>query len=303
MGGHFKRLVRTIKTSLSAAIARKLYNQEEFTTIVKEVESFVNMRPLTYQSNDARDQPLTPSQLLWGRGLSIMPPLLQPDTEDSTAETKELKHQYFLLSNALGRFRKRWSTEYLTSLPEKHINHCAENSMHHLKPGSLVMVSHDNMHRYEWLLGKVVRVFPDPQGVIRTAEVEEGGRVSLHSVSFLVPLELDCHDDNEAAGDYQEVSYSEADKPPPAAESIISVHEGPVSLGIDSSSSSGPNESPLVESTDMQLSGLAETHCHESVDIPERDIVFPPPRINVGASSNIPTEPRVAVSHQSPTPS
>ena len=58
MGGHFERLVRTIKTSLSAAIARKLYNIEGFTTIVKEVESIVNMSPLTYQSNDTRDQPL-----------------------------------------------------------------------------------------------------------------------------------------------------------------------------------------------------------------------------------------------------
>ena len=36
MGGHFERLVRTIKTSLSSAIARKLYNQEEFTTVVKK---------------------------------------------------------------------------------------------------------------------------------------------------------------------------------------------------------------------------------------------------------------------------
>ena len=172
MGGHFERLVRTIKTSLSAAITRKLYNQEEFTTIVKEVESIVNMCPLTYQSNDTRDQPLTPSQLLWGRDLSIMPPLLQPNTDDdSTTEAKELRHQYFLLSNALDRFRKRWSTEYLTSLREKHMNHCAENPTHRLKPDSLVMVRHDNMHRYEWSLGKIVRVFPDPQGVIRTAEV------------------------------------------------------------------------------------------------------------------------------------
>ena len=39
MGGHFERLVRTIKTSLSSAIARKLYNQEEFTTVIKEVEN------------------------------------------------------------------------------------------------------------------------------------------------------------------------------------------------------------------------------------------------------------------------
>ena len=132
MGGHFERLVRTIKISLSAAIARKLYNQEEFTTIVKEVESIINMRPLTYQSNDTRDQPLTPSQLLWGRDLSIMPPLLQPNTDDSTTEAKELYHQYFLLSNALDRFRKRWSSKYLTSLREKHINHCAEKPTRHL---------------------------------------------------------------------------------------------------------------------------------------------------------------------------
>ena len=91
MGGHFERLVRTIKTSLSAAIARKIYNVEEFTTVVKEVESIVNMLPLTYQSTESRDQPLAPSQLLCGRDISIMPPLLQPDTDDSDNETRELR--------------------------------------------------------------------------------------------------------------------------------------------------------------------------------------------------------------------
>ena len=140
MGGHFERLVRTIKTSLSASIVRKLYNIEEFTTIVKEVQSIVNMHPLTYQSNDAHDQTLTPSQLALGRDISVMPPLLQTDINDLPPEVKELRHQYYLLSNALDRFRRRWSSEYLASLREKHINHCAETPTHHLKPGSLVMV-------------------------------------------------------------------------------------------------------------------------------------------------------------------
>ena len=178
---HFERLVRTIKTSLSSAITRKLYNIEEFTTIVKEVESIVNMRPLTNQSTKIRGQPLTPSQLLWGRDISIMPPLLQPDTDDSINETRELRHQYYLLSNALDRFRRRWSSEYLTSLCEKHLNLCKQKPMRHLNPGSLVMVRHENLHRYEWLLGKVVRVFPDPHGIIWSAEVEEGGKVSLRT--------------------------------------------------------------------------------------------------------------------------
>ena len=195
MEGHFERLVHTIKTSLSAAIARKIYNKEEFTTIVKEVESIVNMHPLTYQSTESCDQPLTPSQLLCGRNISIMPPLLQPDTDDLDNESRELRHQYYLISNALDKFRRRWFSEYLTSLREKHLTLCSRSPMHHLKPGSLVMVKHENLHRYDWPLGKVLRVFPDPQGIIRTVEVEDGGKMSLRSVTFLVPLELDCNDE------------------------------------------------------------------------------------------------------------
>ena len=164
------------------------------------------------------------------------------------------------------------------------------------------------MHRYEWLLGKVVRVFPDPQGVIRIAEVEEVGRVSLRSVTFLVPLELDCYDDEEgditeteAAGDYQEASYSEADEPPASVELILSRHEGPIPLGIDSPSS-GPPKSPQASSADMYLSGIDGTHSDESADQHERDIEPPPQRMSVGASSNTPTEPRVADSHQPEEP-
>ena len=78
MGGHFERLVRTTKTCLSSVIACKLYNQEEFTTVVKEVENIVNSCPLTYQANDALDQPLTPSQLLWGETCPSCPHSCSP---------------------------------------------------------------------------------------------------------------------------------------------------------------------------------------------------------------------------------
>ena len=121
------------------------------------------------------------------------------------------------------------------------------------------MVCHDNMHRYEWSLGRVVRVFPDPLGVILTAEVEEGGRSSIRSVTFLVPLELDCYDDEEGdisetegAGDYNEAANSEADEPQLNEESITSGHDSPISLGVDSPST-GPPKSPPTETAEMQL--------------------------------------------------
>ena len=153
------------------------------------------------------------------------------------------------------------------------------------------MVRHDNMHWYEWPLGKVVRVFPDPLGVIRTAEVEEGGRSSIRSVTFLVPLELDCYNEErdisetEAAGDYNEAICSEANEPPIHEESVISGHEGPISLGIDSPST-GPPERPQAETAETRLSRLNETHTYKSADQHERDSESPPQRMSVGASSN-----------------
>ena len=42
MGGHFERLVRTIKASLATAILRKLLTLEEFRTVVLEAENIVN---------------------------------------------------------------------------------------------------------------------------------------------------------------------------------------------------------------------------------------------------------------------
>ena len=59
------------------------------------------------------------------------------------------------------------------------------------------MVKHDNLHRIEWPLGLITAVYPDERGVIKTAKVEECGRRSIRSVTFLVPLELDCHQEDD----------------------------------------------------------------------------------------------------------
>ena len=199
MGGHFERLVRTIKASLATAISRKFLTLEEFRTFMIEAENIVNSRPLTYQSDSMRDVPLSPSQLAWGRDLTLMPPLLQPGHPlDEDYDTKATQAQYELLSNALERFRKRWHSEYLLSLREKHCNKCAENPTHHLSVGKLVMARHDNVHRIEWPLGVITVVYSDAREVIRTAEAEERGKWSLRPITYLVPLELDCRHDDDA---------------------------------------------------------------------------------------------------------
>ena len=235
ISGHFERLVQTIKASLAIAISRKLLTLEEFKTVVLEAENIVNSRPLTYQSDSTRDVPLSPSQLAWGRDLTLMPPLLQPgDPLDEDYDAKATRAQYEYLSNALEHFRKRWHSECLLSLREKHNNVCAEDPTHHLSVDKLVMVRHDNVHCIEWPLGVITAVYPDASGVIRTAEVEECGKRSLRPISYLVPLELDCrHDDNairlrprEREGNEEDADDKEEDDASINEDSITDLNNG-----------------------------------------------------------------------------
>ena len=102
------------------------------------------------------------------------------------------------------------------------------------------MVRHDNVHRIEWPLGVITAVYPDEKGVIRTAEVEECGRRSLRPVSYLVPLELDCHhEDDELRQCLRENQRNEEDD------------DDTVTMDVDSISEAEDQGSPIV-SADAQ---------------------------------------------------
>ena len=192
MVGHYERIVRIIKVCPSTAIAKKLFNYEEFVTVIRETKNIINSRPLRYQGTDTADIPLSLSQLVWGCDLTLMPPLLQSEEyAEINFEAKAAQQQYELVSQALDHFKRRWNSGYLTALREKHNNRCADKPTHHLEPGCLVMVRRDDMHCLEWPLGKITRVLPDPNGVTHTVEVERAKR-STCSVTFIVPLELGC---------------------------------------------------------------------------------------------------------------
>ena len=174
MVGHYERIVRIIKVCPSTAIAKKLFNYEEFVTVVRETKNIINSRPLTYQGTDTADIPLSLSQLVWGCDLTLMPPLLQSEEyAEINFEAKAAQQQYELVSQALDHFKRRWNSGYLTALREKHNNHCADKPTHHLEPGCLVMVRQDDMHCLEWPLS------PGPTFAIS---------VLTFAISYLRPL-------------------------------------------------------------------------------------------------------------------
>lgn len=75
-GGIFERMIKSAKRCLKMSIGRASLMYDELLTLVTEVETVLNSRPLTYVSMDDLEEPLTPSHLLLGRCHCQIRPIL-----------------------------------------------------------------------------------------------------------------------------------------------------------------------------------------------------------------------------------
>jgi hypothetical protein len=74
MGGVWERLIRSVRTILSALIKQQILRDEALLTVIAEVEKILNDRPITQSNTDCHDpEPLTPNKLLLLRDNSCLP--------------------------------------------------------------------------------------------------------------------------------------------------------------------------------------------------------------------------------------
>ena len=72
----WERLIRSVRTALRAIIGGNLVKEEVLATLLTEVESILNSRPLCPVPDDKNDyEPLTPNHLLLLRAVQTLPPL------------------------------------------------------------------------------------------------------------------------------------------------------------------------------------------------------------------------------------
>jgi hypothetical protein len=64
-GGFYERLVRTVKTTLKKILGKSILNFEQLQTVLCEVESVINSRPLTYVSEEDLNDIITPHHLIY----------------------------------------------------------------------------------------------------------------------------------------------------------------------------------------------------------------------------------------------
>ena len=162
-GGVWERCIRTARKILQALLREQTTDDEGLVTLMCEVESIMNGRPITTVSTDPQDlEPLTPNHLLLLRSESPMPPGLFR-REDQLSRRRWRQVQYLA-----DIFWKRWSKEYLPLLQgrQKWLR-----PRRNLAVGDIVLVSVENSHRNSWPLGRIVEVLPDKKGFVRRAKV------------------------------------------------------------------------------------------------------------------------------------
>ena len=68
--GFWERIVEVVKRCLRKILSKSKLTYEELLTVICEIESVVNSRPLCYVYDDSIEETITPSHLLLGRRVS-----------------------------------------------------------------------------------------------------------------------------------------------------------------------------------------------------------------------------------------
>ena len=160
LGGSYERLIGVVKRALNAAISNRKLSFVETQTVLCEIKTITNSRPLTYVSENLEDYHLTPNQLLYGRNIVLSPPLNEfIDNDVPFCEDVDLRLQYTQLSSALKRFQLAFVKDYLTLRRERHYgNKVPELENCPLQVGDIVLVdleSHGNL----WPMGRVTHLY------------------------------------------------------------------------------------------------------------------------------------------------
>ena len=189
-GGFWERAVQTVKRLLRKTLGQTCLMEDELETIIVKVEAIVNSRPLTYVYSDARDpEPLTPSHLLIGRRLNLLPPFGSQQVTDPNWSADDLRSCAVNRDLWADSFWDLYRKEYMHSLrlPLKGTNQPVQVNV-----GDVVHVAEENAPRLTWKLGRVESICPSKiDGVVRAAYVRVAkGNVLRRSVKHLYPMEV-----------------------------------------------------------------------------------------------------------------
>ncbi|KAL1448295.1 hypothetical protein WDU94_003587 [Cyamophila willieti] len=195
-GGWWERLIGVMKTVMKKVLGRTYVNYEVLQTILCDIESVINLRPLTYLSEDPSDLAvLTPAMFLHEIQEVGVPEwdLVQPSDL-----RKRYQHRQELVKNLRVRFR----TEYLGQLKL----FTSKKSEREVKVGDMILIGDDNVKRMDWPIGVVTEVIEGRDSVVRVVRVRTSNGTLTRPVQRIYPLEFHIDPDVLSATEIDNVS-------------------------------------------------------------------------------------------------
>lgn len=181
-GGFWEAGIRSCKQCLRRVVGDTHLTFEEFSTVLAQVESILNSRPLSPMSTDPKDlNPLTPAHFLVGR------PLTAPVSADLQDVPANRLTRYQRVEQIRQHFWARWSIEYVSELQQR--GKWRDNT-EDLRQDTLVLIKDNNMPPMKWSMGRIERTFPGKDGINRVADIRTSTGITRRAFSKICPLTL-----------------------------------------------------------------------------------------------------------------
>lgn len=163
-GGIWEACIKSTKHHLRRVIGVNQLRFEDFATVLCQIESILNSRPLTPLSSSPDDlSPLTPAHFLIGRPLTSLPQGSYIDIPDGRLKLYQQRQKMVQL------FWKRWSIEYINNLQVR--LKWKINGPNLVKKGALVLIKEDNLPPMAWKMARIESFHYGADGVIRVVSV------------------------------------------------------------------------------------------------------------------------------------
>ena len=185
-GGLWEAAVKSRKTHLRRVIGSVKLTFEEFTTVLAQVESCLNSRPLvSLPLDDDGTGALTPGHFLIGRPLEAL-----PDPSFSYRSLILFCH-WHLCQALVHHFWQHWSSEYITSLKSYTKWHYPSRN---ICVGDIVILQQDNLIPLKWPLARMIKIHAGKDDHMRVVTVKTNSgtyKRPISKIALLLPSQDD----------------------------------------------------------------------------------------------------------------
>lgn len=176
-GGFFERLIQNVKRGLKIVQGSEIISKELFRTLLSQIESLINSRPLCATAENSF---LTPSHFLHDKPLTSVDSAEEiPDLEISP-----LLKNFEQVERIRDKFWKRWKNDYILTIRNRFWN----RSDSKVNIGDLVLVINEQSSRLHWPIGRIVEMLPGQDGIVRNVIVSLKGQRLRRPIQKLVKL-------------------------------------------------------------------------------------------------------------------